>query len=325
MHAWKSVGIIGVGVMAACAPNTVIRRTALINTPQAPTREGQPLERGEVRIEAHAGGINTGDDGAFFIFEPDVAEVGDPGVLIPNLQLGGSIYAGLPGGLEFGAQLYYAAMDWADPNVVGVLPFPEDQEEDLLMGGFGLRLNVDVGNPQLALAFLAEVNIASIPEATFVCTDEERCSGDSLTFTGDELYRFDHVDHETFFLPTLGVQLGWRFGNELPDDGGGGDVRYEESAAPPLDGEPDSEEVALSVMPYLGLGMQASVTNTGFDPDLGNLPDDTLEQLWVGYFSVGVDARIAQLVLGASMLVPIEGEDAIDFGLVFNFRVGVQL
>lgn len=314
MQAWKAIGLIGIGAITACAPNTVIRRTALINAPQAPTREGQPLERGDVRIEAHVSGLNTADEGDFFLFVPDVAEVGDPGVLIPDLQLGGSIYAGLPGGLEFGAQLYYAAMDWADPNVFGVLPFPRGEEEDLLMGGLGLRLNIDVGNPRLALALLAEVNIASIPEATFVCTDEDRCTGDSLTLTGDELYRFDRVDHETFFLPNVGLQFGWRFGD-------GADPDASDEAAEPR----DPEAIALSVMPYLALGMQSSVTNTGFDPNLGNLPDDTLEALWVGYFSVGVDARIAQLVLGASMLVPVEGEDAIDFGLVFNFRIGVQL
>lgn len=312
MQAWKAIGLIGVGAITACAPNTVIRRTALINAPQSPTREGQPLERGDVRIEAHVSGLNTADEGDFFLFVPDVAEVGDPGVLIPDLQLGGSIYAGLPGGLEFGAQLYYAAMDWADPNVFGVLPFPRGEEEDLLMGGVGLRLNIDVGDPRLALALLAEVNIASIPEATFVCTDEDRCTGEALTLTGDELYRFDRVDHETFFLPNVALQFGWRFGDGADPDAPAAEPR-------------DPEAIALSVMPYLGLGMQSSVTNTGFDPDLGNLPDDTLEALWVGYFSVGVDARIAQLVLGASMLFPVEGEDAIDFGLVFNFRIGVQL
>src|SRR3990172_8878931 len=72
----------------ACAPNTIIRRTALINSPQAPTREGKPLERGEVRLQAHMSGINTANHGHFFVFEPGLAEVGDPGVLIPDFQLG---------------------------------------------------------------------------------------------------------------------------------------------------------------------------------------------------------------------------------------------
>src|SRR5262245_42110855 len=162
--------------LGACAPNTIIRRTALINAPQAPTREGMPLERGDVRIEGHVSGVNTASTGSFFVFEPGVAEVGDPGVLIPEFQLGASVWAGLPLGLEFGGQFYYASMGWADPNVDGVLPFPKREEEDLFMGGLGLRLNFHVAEPRLALAILGEVNVARIPEAIFICSNQERCT-----------------------------------------------------------------------------------------------------------------------------------------------------
>lgn len=307
--------LLGLG---ACAPNTIIRRTAFINAPQAPTREGQPLERGDVRIQAHLSGINTANDGDYFLFEPGFAEVGDPGVLIPDFQLGASVWAGLPGGLEIGGQLSYAAMDWSDPNVEGVLPFPRGQEEDLLMGGLGLRLNIDVANPRLALAILGEVNVASIPEAIFVCTDELRCTSDqgSTTFEGFALYSFDRVEHDTFFLPNLALQFGWRFG-DVPDDA-------------PAPGQAPGVPVApaspgMSVMPFLTLGLQASVTNTGFEPDFSTLPEDSLETLWMGYIGAGIDAVLEGFVIGGSLLFPIEGEDAIDFGLVFNVRMGAQL
>src|SRR5262245_54578169 len=140
---------LGLTVMlGACAPNTIIRRTALINAPQAPTREGMALERGAVRLEGHVSALNTANDGNYFLFEPGFAEVGDPGVLIPDFHLGASVWAGLPVGFEVGAQFYYAAMDWSEPNVSGVLPFPQREEEDLFMGGLGLRFNIPVAEPR---------------------------------------------------------------------------------------------------------------------------------------------------------------------------------
>ena len=116
-------------------------------------------------------------------------------------------------------------------------------------------------------------------------------------------------------LPTLALQFGWRFGDVPPEP--------DEYAPPTV--EMDPERLHWSIMPYLSLGMQTSVTNTGFEPDFSTLASDSLETLWMGYFGVGVDALVEKLVLGTSLIVPIEGEDAIDFGVVFNFRVGVQL
>lgn len=322
VHTLRSLSLgfaLGALTFGACAPNTIIRRTALINAPQSPTREGQPLDRGDVRIEAHVSGANTGRTGSLFFFEPGVAEVGDPGVLIPDFQLGGSVWAGLPAGLEFGGQLYYASMGWSEPNVNGVLPFPRGQEEDLLMGGLGLRVNIDVDEPRLKLAVLTELNIASIPEAIFVCRDSARCDDQQTSFTGEELYRFERIDHETFFLPNVALQFGWRF-NDLRDG----------FVCTPDPDDPTQcvdvpDQVRLSAMPYVLLGVQESVTNTGFEPDFSTLQSDSLEGLWVGYLGFGVDAVFDKLVMGASLIIPIEGERAIDFGVVFNVKLGVEL
>jgi len=302
-----------VGLAAGCAPNTIIRRTALINAPQTPAREGQPLERGDVRLEGHLN-TNSASEGAFFM--PGIAGVGDPGVLIPSTQLGASVWAGLPAGLEIGAQLTYASMDWANPNVFGVLPFPRGKEEDLFMGGLGLRINVDVRNPRLAFAIMGELNFATIPEAIYVCRDRQRCIGGSESLGDEDIYRFERIDHEFFVLPNLALQLGWRFGDvpgvEAVDEHGQVVV-------------PDAEAITISAMPYLLLGTQASVTNTGFEPDFSTLPDDTLESLWMGYVGFGVDALFERLVVGASLIIPFEGEDAISFGVVLNLKLGVQL
>lgn len=301
--------LIALGLTSACAPDTIIRRTALINAPQGPTREGLPLEKGQVRLSAHLSGLNAADEGGFFLFDPGVAEVGDPGVLIPDFHVGASLWAGLPGGLEIGGQFYYAAMTWADPNVMGVIPFPDNEEEDLFMGGLGLRLNVDTGAPQLALAMMVDLNLATIPEAIFICASEdpEVCSGQRLV--GEEVYRFDRTERETFLLPNFALQIGWR-------------PLLEQGADPKMDGE--DTVGAFTVMPYLLLGLQSSVTNTGFENDLSTLPDDSLESLWMGYIGVGVDATFQGLAFGASVILPIEGERAIDFGAIFNLKLGAH-
>jgi len=309
-----ALNTLGVLAASACAPDTIIRRTAFINAPQAPVREGLALDKGQVRVSAHLSGVNTATTGSFFFFEPGSAEVGDPGVLIPDFQLGASLWAGLPGGLEFGGQFHYASMRWSDPNVNGVLPFPNGLEEDLFIGGLGLRLNVKTGEPRLALALMAELNFATIPEAIFICesTDTSVCSGERLV--GEEAYRFDRIERDGFFLPNMALQLGWKFGDE---------------ALANADPYGDRESVALApgrlrFMPYLLLGLQSSVTNTGFENDIATLPNDSLEALWMGYLGVGIDLTLEGLVIGTSVILPIEGEEAIDFGLVFNFRIGGQ-
>jgi hypothetical protein len=82
--------VLSLLVLGACAPDTIIRRTALINAPQAPSREGLPLAKGDVRITAHIN-TNTAEDGTFFFFKPGIDEVSDPGMLVPEVQLGGSV------------------------------------------------------------------------------------------------------------------------------------------------------------------------------------------------------------------------------------------
>jgi hypothetical protein len=80
-----------------------------------------------------------------------------------------------------------------------------------------------------------------------------------------------------------------------------------------------------NVMPYLMVGAQASVKNTGFESDPSTLPDDTLEAMFVGYIGVGIDVDIDGFVAGASFYLPFEGEDRIDFGPSFAFKIGGRI
>ena len=277
----------------ACAPNTVIRRTAFIPAPTAPARTGLPLEKGAIRFEGFANGINMGDtiyDGDWLI--EDSPQVGDPGVLIPDLHLGASLYFGLPKGLELGFQLGYAAMDWSHRNATGVLPFPDDQQRDLFSGGLGARFTFPLKSEQLSLSILGQLDVTSVPQAVFVCVDQEACTSDQVSgdFEAMDIYRFERLDEEMFILPNFALQLGWK--------------------------------VDPTFMPYLFLGLQTTVTNTGFEADRSTLPDDKLEALMVGYVGIGVDADIEGFVVGGSFYFPFEGEERLDFGPSFAFKIG---
>ncbi|MCC6619804.1 MAG: hypothetical protein IT385_01035 [Deltaproteobacteria bacterium] len=280
---------------AACAPNTVIRRTAFIPAATAPVRAGLPLDKGEIRLEGHANAINSGGtihDGDWLFDEfPDV---GDPGVLIPDVHLGASLYFGLPKGVELGFQLGYAAMDWSHRNAIGVLPFPEHAEEDLFMGGVGIRYTIPLDSREVSLSLMGQLDLVTIPQAVFVCVDSERCTADQWSgdFEAEDIYRFERIDEELFMLPNVAIQLGWKAMPEL--------------------------------MPYLFLGAQASVKNTGFEDDPTSLPEDTLETMFVGYIGIGVDADIEGFVIGGSFYLPLEAEDRIDFGPSVALKLGAR-
>lgn len=281
---------------AGCAENTIIRRTAIVPSPNAPSRSGMPLEKGEFRIEGTADALALDPVSPVWLHDGTTAgSAGDPGVLVPEVQLGAQVWAGLPKGFEIGAHFRAASYEWMRPNVNGVLAFPRGTEEDLFQGGIGLRYNVSLGDDRFALAFITEFSMVQVPEAIFVCRDATLCSGDQGLSASEaaEAYDFDRVDHELFFLPTVGAQFGYR---ALPE-----------------------------LFPYVMLGGSTGVTNTGFDDNLGSLPDDTLESYWMGYFGVGVEAKIDRFVAGVAFYYPFGGEPLIDFGPMLSVKLGVSL
>ncbi|PKN58095.1 MAG: hypothetical protein CVU56_07445 [Deltaproteobacteria bacterium HGW-Deltaproteobacteria-14] len=262
---------------SACAPQTVIRRSAFIPGAAAPARTGGELAKGEVRLAGHLNAIRA-SDGVVDI-DDLFTEVGDPGVFIPDFQVGASAYFGAAPGLELGGQVSYASLSWASRNTVGVLEFPPGHDENLFQFGVGLRYNVPIEHPSLRLGFIGELNFVDVPEAIFVLNGGA--------------YEFRRVDHENFMLPNVALQLGW-------------EGWFENG----------------SVLPYLLLGVQRSVTNVGFDDQLINLDDNTLEGFLAGYVGLGADLRIEGFVLGMTFYVPFESVERIDFGPSFAVTVG---
>ncbi|MCA9514149.1 MAG: hypothetical protein KC635_04345 [Myxococcales bacterium] len=271
---------------AACAPQTIIRRTAFVPAANAPARAGRPLGPGEVRLDGHANALNP------VILENGAPDEGDAGVLVPDVHLGGSAWVGLPFGFELGAQAYWATARWAKSSADGVILFPRGEEPDLVMAGPGLRWNAPTGGSRFSVALMAEIDRVTATQAVFVCRDAEVCDGRAED--GDsarELYELDHVAERGFWLANAALQLG--------------------------------VAIVEPVYLYTTVGAQQSISNSGFDPRLDSRLADAMHTYWLGTWGIGADFRVDSLVFGVSFYFPFAGEDDIGLGPAASFKLGV--
>ncbi|MCA9519801.1 MAG: hypothetical protein KC609_02460 [Myxococcales bacterium] len=292
---------LGVGLFVApgCAPHTPIRRTALIPNAYIPSRIGRPLDQGELRATFEVntlrlGGPTSSVDGRIL-----VASVGDPGLLIPRLNIGASLYLGVFGGLEIGGQFRYASYNWAQANTVGVLPFPYFAKRDIFMGGAGLRYNLRLPL-RMSLSFLTELNVAGIPQSTFVCKSGQVCDSGyyipdgSDTTTPDGKYVFEKMHTSKFFLPAFFLQFTWAAWRD-------------------------------HIHVYAFFGAERNVKNIGFDPNAANKDNSTLTGFWIGMIGAGVELKYKWVFAGINIAVPLETERAIDFGVSMAFQIGASV
>src|SRR2546426_5109741 len=127
-------------LLLACAPPPVLR-SALVPDAYLPSHVGAPLGDGEIRISGEASGtVNRQEVHA----SPEFSGTFEaPGVFLPRLHVGGSVYASVShtgaDHLELGGQLHYASYRWSEPNVTGVMPLPDGASKHLVWGGGGGR------------------------------------------------------------------------------------------------------------------------------------------------------------------------------------------
>lgn len=283
-------------LLQACPPATAIRRSALVSRPAAPSNLGGPLGGKGVKAFGHANSIGltsqTADPEDILDLLENVPQEGYAGVLIPRYQFGGGVYGAVNEFVEFGGQLHYAQYSWAEPNVNGVLEFPPDYEdESVFSGGPGFRANVPIEGTFVTPSLHIEMNVTSVPQVTYVC--ESRCSDVvDANDPGPPIYRFDSFEKKTFIHPNLHGSV---------------------TISPLGD--------YLHITPFFGA--QRGVKNNGFDPDITNIDNDTLE----GYFyftgGLGLEGRYKFGSLGATILFPAGGPEEIDFGPSVSITGGV--
>jgi hypothetical protein len=265
--------------IAACSVPLPIKRSAFVPRAQGPSQAGAPLgEEHGLRI---FGGITSfeitkTDDAVAQNSTTDVRNLNDvtnlltrdekrgaAGLLIPTLQFGGGIYGGPSEVFEVGGQVKFTHLDWAKPNLDGVLPFPEQHEDQwMILGGPGVRLNMPLEETIFTPAILFEVNLTSIPQAVYECV--ANCTRiidptmPTLELTPE--YEFKRLDKEQrFILPSFSLHLSV-----------------------------DAHEW-IDVVGFLG--GQRSVKNIGFDENKDNLKADTFEAYWLGTGGAGVEFR----------------------------------
>jgi hypothetical protein len=282
-------------LLQACPPRTAIRRSALVPRPTAPSNLGGPIGGRGVRAFGHANSIGltsqTADPEDIVSILGEVPQEGFAGVLIPRYQLGGGVYGGVNEFVEFGAQFSLASYKWAEPNLTGVLEFPPEHEDEFTFtGGPGLRVNIPIKDTIFTPSIHAELNLASIPQVTYVC--EQRCGAIDPNDPGPPVYRFESFEKKTFLYPNLHASV----------------------TISPF-------EDYLHIYPFFGI--QRGVRNNGFDPDITNVENDTL----TGYFyftaGAGVEGRYEFATLGATVLFPAGAPEEIDFGPSMSITGGV--
>ena len=282
-------------VLAGCI-NSPVRRSAFVPRNKLPANHGAPIGPNGLKAFADVntfeipigGGTKTIED----LFESIPTE-GAAGLFIPKLHLGAGVYGAPNKYLEIGAQMAYTNLKWAEPNLQGVLDFPAEHDaQSILMGGPGLRVNIPLGDDvPVTPAILVESNIATIPQAVYVRTNENTVDEDGNIVVAE--YAFERIDRKTFLLSTLALHVSVSV----------------------------FEEVSALV---LG-GLTQNVKNIGFDPNIENLENDTLSSYFHGFVGGGAEVRIraffATLLLHGAFGQPRE----IRFGLSGSFSVGVVL
>jgi hypothetical protein len=271
--------------VSACVPTTAVRRTAFAPGAYLPARTGAPLAAGESQLSAEMSGGGAAE--AFL-----GPEVGDPGLLTPELSAGASAYHAVSQGLELGAQVRYASYDWARSSSAGVLPFPSNRERDLWLVGAGARYNLRVPGTGFSLAALGELNRTTIHQATFVCNDP-RCEEGNFTFNdGAELYEFKGMESETFTFGSLFLQ-------------------------PTL-------EAGYGLSFFSSLGIQGNIRNVGFDPDRRNAGNSTIEPSSLGIMGLGSSYRVGWLTTTISAFLPVAGQGDLTYGPAVSLQTAVQ-
>ncbi len=278
-------------VASACTHTTSVKRTAIIPAAYLPSRTGEPLDDLQVRIQGEANPVRMSDGSdPIATAVHDTVTTGDPGLLIPQAELGASVYFAPIRYIEIGGQFHWASYRWMRANKAGVLDFPEGRERDLWQGGFGLRGNVPFRRIDLTLSPILEINFVRVPEAEFVDS--------SILHPGQGYppgYRFSRIFTTTWVYPAFFVQL-------------------------------DKGFLGSTLHLHFLVGLERTLENVGFDWEQRG--ESSVEGALAIPIGIGLEYRYGSMVLGATFFYPValgwEMESA-TFGPSLALRLGVVL
>ena len=273
-------------VVASCAANTPVRRSALVPAPGGPAAVGRPLDNEEMRAGLE---LNPWLPASEFLSAGTSSRPGDPGLFIPAAQIGAFFLLGAASNLEVGAHARYAPRAWAHANVSGVLEIPDSEETAALTGGLTLRASVrPAPDTPITLALSTDFNLARITQAVFVCATNPCVAQAGQT---SPTYNLDRLESHLYFLPNIFVHFG--------------------------------VDVAPWVHLFALTGAEAGLKNIGFDPDLSRLSESTLKVYPIVLVGTGAELRVRPVFLSLVALWPLESEEAIHFGPAVQVQTGL--
>jgi hypothetical protein len=266
----------------ACIELTPVRRTALVPTAYVPTRSGAPLEAHETSLSGEISSVTSPQ-----LSNPDL---GDPGLLVPDLQVGGSVYHGFTSWLELGVQARYASYHWTTPNIEGVLPFPTERAPDIFMYGLGARLNKKIANTRTTLSAMAELNVATIYQARYYCALAVCDGGTFVSSAVDQgFYGFDGFDKATVGFSNFFVS--------------------------------QSTELTQGLHLFTLFGAEKHYKNVGFDTSRESNP---LFSYLMTIAGAGLEYKKNGFGTTLTMFLPFENESALEFGPSVQLQTGLR-
>jgi hypothetical protein len=274
------VALVTVALLAfACAPPVAYRRSAVVPMPEGPVRSGRPLDHGEVRFTGYAAqSLATPDGAAIAPFYED------PGVLIPQTVLGGSIYAGVHESVEVGLGAAVGTQGSLAANFPhDVIPFASGPSVRISPG---VRGNFRVSD-KFTFSVITELGVAMVPQALFECVNMDRL---------DDPPNTPHDPAEPV--------TGWCTTNEEFD-------LVEQQNLNRFVGAIMLEPVATlsDVWAVLGhVGVTQGLANIGFEPLAERAHESTLRSYATVVVGVGGEARSGPIAVGlnADVLIPLE-------------------
>ena len=285
--------LLVVAVLSGCLL-TPIRRSAFVPRNSIPANHGAPIGEGGLKGFAQANSFELSFGANPLQTVEDlfgrIPTAGAAGLWIPKVQVGAGVYGSPNSIIEVGAQVNYTRLDWAEPNLIGVLDFPpEHANQQIIIGGPGLRVNIPVDSERFTPALLVEANVATVPQAVYV-RDGNTVVGPDGEFEIPE-YRFERIDKKTFILPTAAAHI------------------------------------TASIVEWVSVvgmvGLQRNVKNIGFDPNIENLENDTLSGYFHGFYGGGLEGRY-DMVFGTLVVHSAFGQPReIKFGLSASASLGL--
>lgn len=274
--------------LAACAPVTQYRYSAVTPTAQPIAWDGRTEKEGFARFEGTVVGSSVNEN----LFP----HVDSTALMVPQWTVQGAGMLAVAKVLEIGVRGSYSAYQWTQPSAVGTMPVPDAPPT----WGVGPEMRIAVPldkERHFYFGIVGNVMVTTVPYAewtltgplaspvTPACTPSATCV---------QSYTLSSTQTETHFVWTLGLVPSYAFGPA----GAYGHV-------------------------FAGITATTGFQNDGFtDTQQSGSTVNTFWPLFVA--SAGYAGSIDALRLGAQIFKPITGNDPpVDYGLGFLFTVGV--